>query len=159
MEQRLIIIPISHLRRRLGELKHGAQNHIVKWQRKVPAPGNCLQSPMKKWHQCGFRKGPLTAGDEVSAGWGCRGAQAKITVVWECCRAVPTQGQLEAPFLDAPLPSCTVTFLWYRSMTWLVSSTCVHTLLWALTPLLSHELFRQRYQPRLELNVQKPFVM
>ena len=25
--------------------------------------------------------------------------------------------------------------------------------------LLSHQLFRQGYQPRLELNVQKPFVM
>ena len=45
----IIIIPISHLRiTRLGELKHGAQNHLVKWQGKVPAPGNCLQSPMKK---------------------------------------------------------------------------------------------------------------
>lgn len=70
------------------------------------------------------------------------------------------QGQLEAAFLDAPSPSCTVTFLWCRSMTLGLFSQplCPHCSE-PLTLLLSHQLFCQWCQPHLELNVQKPFVM
>lgn len=58
MEQRLLLSLPFHIWGLLGlaNLSMVPQITLWKWQGKVPAPGNCLQSPMKKWHQCRSRK-------------------------------------------------------------------------------------------------------
>lgn len=76
------------------------------------------------------------------------------------------QGHLEVTFIDAPsssfvpLAACMVTFLWHRSMTLglFPQPLCPHVALSSHSPLIP-QLCCQGYQARLELDVQKPFVM
>lgn len=113
MEQRLLLSSPFHIWGLLGLENLSMVPKITLWNGRERSQLQVTAS-RAQWRN-DISVGPervLTAGDEVSAGWGCRGAQPKITVAWECCRAVPTQG---SP-LDAPSPSCTVTFPWHKSM-------------------------------------------